>query len=202
MSLHIETHRRTQRPRTSGWHRRDVAESPQQSREHLGAVREQQVDPLGQEAHGIRVEATRIEEDVACELVISSHSRLERRIPRRSAVVGLAEQELPQNPQRVRPEGVFCERRPLRRVRPNLLQELETRPVSREVVFELDAIGAFVQPERKLGWALREGRRVGRFKVRQGEAALEGCFPLREAHHESLNVGAILRPVFPKPVPR
>ena len=177
-----------------------MVETHKKPSEVFRAVVEQEVDAFVQEAFCVRVQAEGIKEDIARRLILRGLRGSESDVPSRASLARLSQQELAQHPERVRPERIDGQSGPLRRVSTNLLQELEARPIRREIVLELDAVGLLVQAQRKLVGPLRKRRRVRRLQVGQREAALERCFSLGEAHHQRLHVGAVFRPVFPEAV--
>ena len=177
-----------------------MVEAQKQTREVLGAVVEQKVDALVQEALGVGVQAESVKKDIARQIDLRGLRGPEGDVPGRASLGRLSQQELAQHPQRVRPERIAGQDGPLRHVSPDLLQELEPRPIRREIVIEFDAVGALVQAQRKLVGPLRKRRRVRRLQVGQRETALKRCFSLGEAHHQRLHVGAVLRPIFPETI--
>ncbi|MNT99174.1 hypothetical protein D3C72_2419590 [compost metagenome] len=61
---------------------------------------------FGQEAFGVRVQAERIKENIACQVVLRGFRGPESEVPGRASLGRLPQQELAQHPECVRPERI------------------------------------------------------------------------------------------------
>ena len=103
LRLQVQADRRAQFHTTAGRHRRNVVEAQEQPREVFRAVAEQDVDAFGQEAFGVRVQAERIKEYIARQLVLRGLRGSQSDVPGCASLCRLSQQELAQHPKRVRP---------------------------------------------------------------------------------------------------
>ncbi|MNQ63776.1 hypothetical protein D3C85_781700 [compost metagenome] len=106
LRLYIQTDHRAQSHSAAGRHRRDVVKAQKQPREMFCTVAEQEIDAFVQEALGVGIQAERVKEDIARQIVLRGFREPKGDVPGRASLGRLPQQELAQHPECVRPERI------------------------------------------------------------------------------------------------
>ena len=145
---------------------------------------EQHVGACIKKCLGIRIEEQCIQQHIVRErsLFPILLRYLKRDIPRAARSDLLPQEKLAQHAKRGVPERIACKLSPLGCSARNLLQPLKARPVSRQIMPELNAAARLIPAQGTSDREIIKNGRVSTFQLTDRETVLEARFELGKPH--------------------